>query len=114
GSRQRQVSAWPSAKEKVQPLLCRVAGKLIQVHSGVPKSHQRSGALTPNALCWMLFSCSSINTRALVGPGLRICAVLCQQRWKSESLGSGRTFIYMHMDTLRVREICPWSRTVEV
>src|SRR5262245_23311333 len=78
GSTHRQVSAWPSAKVKEQPLLCRVAGKLIQVHFGVPKSHHRSGALIPKALCWMLFSCSSIKTMALLGEGLRISADLCQ------------------------------------
>jgi hypothetical protein len=33
-SRQRQVSAWPSAKVRVQPLLWRVAGKLIQFQTG--------------------------------------------------------------------------------
>src|SRR5215470_8792174 len=77
-SRQRQVSAWPSANEKLQPLLCRVAGKLIQVNFVVPNSHHLSGALMPKALCWMLFSCSSMNTSALVGPGPRICDVLCQ------------------------------------
>src|SRR5439155_4828919 len=50
-SNQCQFSACPSAKVKVPPLLCRVAGKLIQVHKPVPKSHQWSGALMPNALC---------------------------------------------------------------
>src|ERR1041385_8832249 len=70
GSSQRQTSAWPSAKLKVQPLLWRVAGKLIHVHNDVPNSHHRSGALIPKALCWMLFSCSSMKTMALAGAGL--------------------------------------------
>src|SRR6266571_4685734 len=70
GDNHFQCSTWPSAKERLQPWLCRSAGMLAPHQlEGIP-AH---GLGIPKMPSSMLCSCSSMKTRVFVGGGLRIC-----------------------------------------
>src|SRR5882672_8839400 len=64
-----QYSTCPSAKDKVQPLLCRFPGQLPQS----PLGYERAPKLPSS----MVRSSSSINTKAFTGGGLMILENFC-------------------------------------